>query len=57
MGLTQDQQAILDGCEGVVMSNCLRTLVEYADDDLYERIPDGATVKVDGDRQEIRVAG
>jgi predicted aconitase len=56
MGLTQDQQAILDGCEGVVMSNCLRTLVEYADDDLYERIPDGATVKVDGDRQEIRVA-
>lgn len=29
MELTQDQQAILDGCEGVVMSNCLRTLVEY----------------------------
>lgn len=29
MELTQDQQAILDGCEGPVMSNCLRTLVEY----------------------------
>ena len=29
MELTRDQQAILDGCEGVVMSNCLRTLVEY----------------------------
>ena len=29
MQLTKEQQAILDGHEGVVMANCLRTLVEY----------------------------
>ena len=29
MELTQDQQAILDGCEGPVLSNCMRTLVDY----------------------------
>ena len=30
-------------------------VVEYENDDLYEHIPDGAQIEVDGDRSEIRV--
>lgn len=32
-------------------------VVEYGDDDLYDRVPDGAAVEVAGERCEIRVLG
>lgn len=31
-------------------------VVEYGDDDLFDRVPDGADVTVDGDAGEVRVA-
>ena len=44
---------------GVVLSNVWFDrkipVVEYPDDDLYDRIADGAQVEVDGDAGEIRV--